>query len=111
MIPILRLENEADRARVQSLLNALRLNPAEVALNEGVRAQQAAAVQAILADVAKRGDDAVADLSRKFDDLNFTSAQIRVTPQEMSDAHKRVPADQLAATRRSIAPVGEYQSH
>ena len=52
MIPILHLENESERARVESLLSALRLDPAEVALNEGVRAQQAAAVQAILADVA-----------------------------------------------------------
>jgi histidinol dehydrogenase len=111
MMPILHLETESDRARVESLLSALRLNPAEVALDEGVRARQAAAVQAILADVARRGDDAVADLSRKFDDPNFTPTQIRVTPGEMTDAHGRVPADQLAAIRRSIAQVREYQSH
>ena len=111
MIPILRLNNEADRTRVESMLAALRLDPAEVALNEGGRAKHVVTVQQILADVAKRGDEAVVDLSRKFDDPEFTAAQIRVTQEEMREAAVRVPADQMAAIRRSIAQVREYQTH
>ena len=111
MIPILHLPNEADRARVESMLTALRLDPVEVALSVGARAQQVAAVQQILQDVARRGDDAVADLSKKFDDPTFTTDQIRVTPEEMRDAAARVPAEQMSAIRRSIAQVREYQSH
>ena len=45
------------------------------------------------------------DVSRRFDDPAFTAEQIRVTPEEMRDAARRVPADQLAAVRRSIAQV------
>src|SRR5829696_7233822 len=109
MIPVLKLSNSADRRRVDALLARLRLDPRDVALNRGERARAVAAVNAILADVADRGDDAVVQASQKFDDPNFTAAQIRVTPDEMRDAAARVPADQLTALRRSIAQVKEYQ--
>jgi histidinol dehydrogenase len=81
------------------------------ALNEGVRAQQAAVVQQILANVARRGDDALVEQARKFDDPNFTADQIRVPVEEMKAAVGRLPAEQLAAIRRSITQVREYQSH
>jgi histidinol dehydrogenase len=109
MIPILNLSNPADAARVESLLARLRLDPRDVALNRGERAKQVAAVSAILADVAQRGDDAIVDSARKFDDPNFTADQIRVAPDEMTRAAASVPAEQLAAVRRSIAQVKEYQ--
>ena len=109
MIPVLHLSTPADRDCVESLLARLRLDPRDVALNRGERAKQVAAVTAILADVAERGDSALVDSSKKFDDPNFSADQIRVTPDEMRDAHARTPADQLAALRRSIAQVKEYQ--
>src|SRR3954468_1785253 len=111
IIPILQLSDPGARTRVEALLARLRLDPADLALNRGERAAQAAAVQAILADVAQRGDDAIVDVSRKFDDPNFTADQIRIRPDEMAAGASRVPADQLAAVRRSIAQVREYQQH
>jgi histidinol dehydrogenase len=111
MIPILHLAKPEERARVEALLKSLSLDPVEIALNQGPHARHVPTVQTILADVAKRGDEAVADLSRKFDDPNFTTDQIRVTEREMRDAVARVPSEQLAAVRRSIAQVREYQSH
>ena len=102
MIPILRLSNDTERAQIETILRSLRLDPMEVALNQGGRAQHVATVQQILADVGKRGDDAVVDLSRKFDDPAFTAEQIRVHPDEMREAAARVPADQMAAVRRSF---------
>ncbi|HSI34193.1 MAG: histidinol dehydrogenase [Phycisphaerae bacterium] len=109
MIPTLRLSAAADRARVDGFIARLRLDPRDVALNRGERAKMVAAVSAILADVAERGDDALVDSARKFDDPNFSADQIRVTQDEMRVARERVPADQLAAVRRSIAQVKEYQ--
>ena len=111
MIPILNLSAAPDLVRVEAILKALRLDPVETALEGGSRAGQVAAVREILADVARRGDAAVVDLSRKFDDPEFTAEQIRVTPLETREAVARVPADQLAAIRRSIAQVREYQTH
>ncbi|MCC6239461.1 MAG: histidinol dehydrogenase [Phycisphaerales bacterium] len=111
MIALLRLSDADDQARVEKLLARLRLDPAGVALQRGERAKMAAAVQTILADVAQRGDEAIVDSARQFDDPNFTAGQIRVTAQEMAEAATRVPADQLAAIRRSIAQVRQYQTH
>lgn len=111
MIPILKLNISADAQRVEGFLGRLRLDPREIALARGERAKMVQAVNDILADVANRGDEALVDSSRKFDDPNFTAEQIRVTAAEMREAHGRVPADLLAALRRSIAQVREYQSH
>ncbi len=110
-ISILHLNDNADRQRVEQILQALRLDPADIALARGERAKQAAAVQEIFADVARRGDEAVADSARKFDDPGFSVDQIRVQPGEMREAASRITKEQMAALRRSIAQVREYQAH
>jgi histidinol dehydrogenase len=107
MIPILHLQHAADRQRAESLLRKLRLDPRDMILGAS---KDDEAVRAILQDVARRGDEAVVEIARKFDDPDFTAAQIRVSPEEMREAEKRVPADQMSALRRAIAQVREYQS-
>ncbi|HEX3356343.1 MAG TPA: histidinol dehydrogenase [Tepidisphaeraceae bacterium] len=109
MIPVLQLSTDAQH--IDQLLRRLRLDPVDTALNLGDRAKQSADVLAILSDVAKRGDAAVVDVARKFDDPNFSADQIRITPGEMHEAAHRVPTDQLAAIRHAIAQLREYQSH
>jgi histidinol dehydrogenase len=111
MIPILRLSSESDERQVSDLLTKLRLNPEDLATAQGERAKAIEDVQKILADVARRGDDAVVDSCRKFDDPNFTRAQIRVSPDEMKSAAARLSPELTAALRRAIAQVREYQSH
>ena len=111
MIPVLTYSVAPDRARAESLLTSLKLNPSEVALSKGDRAAAVTAVTAILTDIATRGDDALVDSSRKFDDPNFTEDQIRVTPDEMRSASTRVPPDLKSALKRAIAQVREYQTH
>jgi histidinol dehydrogenase len=107
MIPILRLADEGDRQRAEGLLAKLRLDPRQMILRA---AEDDQAVRRILADVARRGDDAVVETCRQFDDPNFSAAQIRVSPEEMQEAAARLPAHQMAALRQSIAQVREYQS-
>src|SRR4051794_38957516 len=107
MIPVLDWSKDADRQRVEALLARLRLDPRDLALNRGDLAKQAAAVQSILADVAERGDAALVDVSKKFDDPEFTASQIRVSAAEMKEAYDRTPANQLTAIKRSIAQVRE----
>jgi histidinol dehydrogenase len=111
MIPIFHVDVQSERDQIERLLDALRLNPREVAVAQGPRAKDVAAVDKILADVADRGDDAVVESSRRFDDPNFTAEQIRVTPEEMKSAAGRIVPEVMAALRRSIAQVREYQSH
>src|SRR5258707_693107 len=109
MIPILKLSDDIGRQRVEFLLGRLRLDPCDVALNRGERAKAVAIVSAILADVAERGDAAVVESSRRFDDPDFSVGQIHVSEAEMRYAAARTPADQMAAVRRSIKQVKEYQ--
>ena len=111
MIPTLRTSNAADRQRIDDLLRRLRLDPVDVALGRGELRAEVDAVQKILADVAQRGDEALVELSRRFDDPQFSAAQLRVTPEEMAAAARRAPAEQVAALRRSIEQVREYQTH
>ncbi len=108
MIPVLNLSNPAERQRVEALLANLRLDPKQLA----TRPDDALVnVQQMLADVARRGDEALVDISRRFDDPNFSADQIRVQLDEMHSAINRVAPDVLAAIRRSIAQVREYQMH
>src|SRR5262245_3642480 len=111
LIPTLTIARADDAKRVESLLTALRLDPVDLALLRGERGKWSTDVQAILADVAQRGDDAIVDVSRKFDDPKFSADQIRVTQEEMRQAASRVPATQLSAIRHSIKRVREYQQH
>jgi histidinol dehydrogenase len=111
MIPILHLNVASERQRLEQLWAELRLNAVDAILQRGQRIEQSQAVKRIMTDVAQRGDAALVDSARQFDDPNFTAAQLRVTPKEMSDAAARLPADQLAALRRSIKQVREYQTH
>ena len=105
------LDAVADRARVEQILGQLRLDPAKLALARGELAGIAESVAAILRDVAERGDEAIVEYSRKFDDPQFSAEQIRVSPDEMREAHGRVAPELQAAIRRSIAQVREYQQH
>jgi len=109
MIPILHLSR--DPKQIDNLLNNLRLNPVDLALSRGQLAAASQSVQKILNDVAQRGDEAIVAISQQFDDPTFSAEQIRVTPQEMEEASKRISSDQRDAIRRSISQVREYQSH
>ncbi|MGB7158209.1 MAG: histidinol dehydrogenase [Tepidisphaeraceae bacterium] len=108
MIPILNWGVPAERDAVEALLNRLRLRPQDVISGHSKAVE---AVEKTLGDVATRGDDAIVDSSRQFDDPNFSKVQIRVTPAEMRAAVDHVAPDVMAALRRSIAQVREYQSH
>ena len=111
MIPTLRLSDPADRDRAEALLARLRLDPADVALPDGPAADQANVVRDALADVRRRGDAALVDAARKFDDPDFTADQIAVTPDETESAVARLSPALRDALRRSIEQVREYQTH
>src|SRR5262249_51544440 len=101
----------SERQQIERLLAALRLDPKEVAVAQGPRAKDVAAVERILADVANRGDDAIVESSRKFDDPNFTAGGV---PRGGAGEEKEgggVSGEVMAALQRSIAQVREYQAH
>jgi histidinol dehydrogenase len=56
-----------------------------------------AAVAKILADVAARGDEALFELTRRFDGFDLNAGNIRVTANEIAEAISEVPAAALTA--------------
>ena len=111
MIPVLRLHDPSDRARIDTMLRKLRLDPVALATGADEYRKEIESVQRVIADVARRGDAALVDISVRFDDPAFTADRIRVTPDEMKQSAARVPAAQMEALRHSIRQVREYQSH
>lgn len=107
LLPILRLDDAEDHRHVERLLAGLRLDPRDLFRDD----ERTATVRRILADVAERGDEAVVESARQFDDPDFTLEQIRVTPDEMAAAAKRVPGELMEALRRAIGQVRQYQQH
>ena len=106
-IPILHLDAAADRERVEHLVRGLQLDPRDLFRDD----DRTAGVRQTLADVAERGEDAIVDAARKFDDESFTADQIVVTAEQMADAAGRVSTELTAALRASIDQVRQYQEH
>ncbi|HEY8750056.1 MAG TPA: histidinol dehydrogenase [Tepidisphaeraceae bacterium] len=107
MIPILRLANPEDLGRAEGLLRKLRLDPRDVVFGGST---EDGAIRQILEDVARRGDEALVESARRFDDPDFTAPQIRVAPDEMTRAASRLSGELMAALRQAIAQVREYQT-
>ncbi|MDE2579884.1 MAG: histidinol dehydrogenase [Hyphomicrobiales bacterium] len=71
-----------------------------------------AAVRTIIDDVCARGDEALVDLSRKFDRLDLRQAGLAVTPAEIGAARASCTNEQLAAldfAHQRIAAFHERQ--
>lgn len=66
------------------------------------------AVEAMLADVAREGDAAVARLVAKFDGATLKSAQFRVPAGDLAAAARRLPAADRRAIREAIACVRAF---
>jgi len=111
MIPTWNIDESSGRDAAELRLRRLRLNPLDLALARGELAAKESAVRRIVADVAERGDAAIVDSARQFDDPEFSAEQIRVSQSEIEQGAARVAPELLGALRRAIAQVREYQAH
>lgn len=68
-----------------------------------------AIVRQIIADVAARGDEALVELTQKFDRASLTVGQLRVEPEKIEAAHKQADGSFLEIIRRAIANIRAYQ--
>lgn len=58
----------------------------------------------------KQGDAALLEYTEKFDGVSLTSDRLRVSDDELAQAHEQMDADLLASIRGAIANVRDYQS-
>jgi histidinol dehydrogenase len=68
----------------------------------------AVAVRAIIADVRKRGDAALVELTNKFDRANVTKDTLKLSAAEIDAALGKVSQDQLAAIETAAVRIESY---
>ena len=68
----------------------------------------AAAVRGIVADVKARGDDALIELTGKFDKVSLTAQTLRLSDAEIADAEKQCGRDALAALDVAAKRIETY---
>lgn len=66
-------------------------------------------VAKIILDIMDRQDDAVIEYTKKFDGVDLTSEQFKVSEDELEKAHKEIDKELLGSIRQSIANVRKYQ--
>jgi len=66
------------------------------------------AVRAIIADVATRGDEALIELTRKFDRLDLAAVEMRVTPAELDAATGACRSEALDALNLARDRIETY---
>jgi len=70
-----------------------------------------AIVREIIADVAERGERAVAEWTERLDKLAVPPEEVRVPPERIRAAHAAADGEFLALARRAIANIRRYQEH
>jgi sulfopropanediol 3-dehydrogenase len=73
---------------------------------EDADAKVRSTVESILADVKARGDDAIRDLSKKFD--NWSPVEFRLSPQDIEKAIAQVPKRDLEDIKFAQAQVRNF---
>lgn len=69
-------------------------------------------VRDILSDVRKRGDAAVLEYTKRFDNLDVaTVAQLEIKQERLDAARKSIPADQLTALELAAQRLQDYAEH
>jgi len=68
----------------------------------------AATVRGIIADVRKRGDAALVELTNKFDRANVTKDRLKLSAAEIDAALDKVTPDQLAAIETAATRIESY---
>lgn len=74
----------------------------------GDDAQLEASVMQILKQVEDNGDQALIDLTLKYDAVDLTKTGLRVSPDEIEDAFSKVDAQFLAAINEAAANIRRY---
>ena len=67
-----------------------------------------AAVADIIADVRKRGDAALIELTEKFDRVKLTPRTLRVSPKELRDALAQLPKDERRALELAAKRIAAF---
>jgi histidinol dehydrogenase len=95
---MLRIGNKEFKGQVEGILSRGR---ADLEAVEGV-------VRAILEGVRTTGDKAVIEYTKRFDGVDLSPTQFRVSPKEIEDAYERVPKEDLHALKLASERIESF---
>jgi histidinol dehydrogenase len=79
---------------------------------QGADADVGVAARAIITEVRSRGDEALIDLTRRFDRLNMrTAADLRITPERLRAAAAECPAEVRQALELAAQRIRTFHEH
>jgi histidinol dehydrogenase len=107
LLDMVRLDEPGGAEAARRLVDALRLDPRSLLRDD----EPTRVVRKVLEDVAERGDAALVDTIRKFDDPDFDEADLIASPDDLAAAARRVDADLMRHLRQAIKQVRLYQEH
>ena len=90
-----------DQSRKDILANLLKRDPNHYSGYETV-------VQGIVEDVKNRRDEAVFEYTKKFDHVDLTAGELRVTEEEIQEALTLVEPSLLSVMKKSMENIREY---
>ena len=91
-----------DPAKIRQLLDRSRL------LQGTSRAQVSGIVAELIAQVREKGDEALIELTARFDGVKLNKANIRVTPEDLEQAPSQVSESFMVAIRQAKANILEF---
>lgn len=97
----MRIVRSNDQTRQNILANLLKRDPNNYSGYEKT-------VQAIVEDVKRRRDEAILEYTKKFDGVELTPEELRVTAEEIEEALSLVEPSLLAVMKKSMKNIKEY---
>ncbi|ADY73355.1 Histidinol dehydrogenase [Desulfurobacterium thermolithotrophum DSM 11699] len=78
---------------------------------QGLESKYAQSVLEIIENVKKFGDSAVFSYAKKFDKIELTPENVRVTEEEIEEAFKKVEPEVLEAIKVAVTRVRKFHEH
>ena len=75
----------------------------------GADSEESRTVAAVLQEVARQGDSAVANYTKQFDRVELQPSEFRITAEDLAKAHASIDCELLASLRKAIGNVRAYQ--
>ena len=100
MIAILKSQSERDTFLQRLAGRSIDFDPELVSL-----------VTAIIRDVRQRGDDALIEYGKRFDQVELTRDELRVSPTELKASAAAVNSEVLTALKQAIVNVRSFHEH
>jgi histidinol dehydrogenase len=98
------------QADFESRLAQMQARNAPVGRFAGYDSEGSIKVLRIIREVAERGDEAIREFTRRFDDVDLSSDELRIPAKEMETSHRQIDQALLSSVRKAIDNVKRYQS-